>query len=106
MIQSPKGSDTHNKWDAGVRLGDSEIRSAFCKVETGEKVAITINYIHPILLDDEFSRQQICGRKLASPCIPSQVRAGTTSDSQSSSARILSFLRFTPAKFVQSKQVP
>ena len=59
FIQSPKGSDTHNKWDAGVRLGDSEIRSAFCKVETGEKVAITVNCLHPILLDDEFRKKNV-----------------------------------------------
>ena len=65
------------------------------RVETGGKVVLKL-YIHPILLDDEFSRQQICGRP-QSPCIPSQVRASTVSGSQSSSVRILRIISFSPA---------
>ena len=61
---------------------------------------VVTNTVHPMLLQDEFRRQQIVERKLAGPCIPSQVRAATMSDSQSPSVlilHILSFLRFTPA---------
>ena len=39
-----------------------------------------LNCIHPILLDDEFSTQQICGRKLRSACFPS--RAGRAAQCQ------------------------